>query len=138
MILTDLPWLSSYRLSCMLVANVWRLELLSLRSPSKSFCGNLTKDLPSQILIRSDCSNLLACRSQYWAILQILCTILLIQLMLLQNEIFDKINKLQHLLVDLLLVMTDGDVDQGCQHPIHHILCLSLAQLDQGLDNDII
>ena len=52
--------------------------------------------------------------------------------------IFDKINKLQHLLVDLLLVMTDGDVDQGCQHPIHHILCLSLAQLDQGLDNDII
>ena len=138
MFIRDLPWLSSYCLSCMLVANVWRLELLSLRSPSKSFCGNLTKDLPSQILIRSDCSNLLACRSQYWAILQILCTILLIQLMLLQNMIFDKINKLQHLLVDLLLVMTDGDVDQGCQHPIHHILCLSLAQLDQGLDNDII
>ena len=58
--------------------------------------------------------------------------------MLLQNMIFDKINKLQHLLVDLLLVMTDGDVDQGCQHPIHHILCLSLAQLNQAPDNDII
>ena len=58
--------------------------------------------------------------------------------MLLQNMIFDQINNFQHILVDLLLVMTDGDVDQGCQHPIHHILCLSLAQLDQGLDNNII